>query len=146
MSDEDREKWSAEERNRDNLHVSPSCSSFEVLDPHDPIISRLATQLFKKTNDYLQGEVTAGQDHYILLEEINRLAITKYADLKNLTVNLEKTLNEYNKMYDTSILPLLQQIDDIDSQVTQFEANAYRLDSYTKQLKAQFEELCEKSK
>ncbi|CAH4034790.1 biogenesis of lysosome-related organelles complex 1 subunit 2 [Pieris brassicae] len=148
MSDEDigREKWSAEERNRDNLHVSPSCSSFEVLDPHDPIISRLATQLFKRTNDYLQGEVTAGQDHYILLEEINRLAITKYADLKNLTVNLEKTLNEYNKMYDTSILPLLQQIDDIDSQVTQFEANAYRLDSYTKQLKAQFEELCEKSK
>ncbi|XP_022113939.1 biogenesis of lysosome-related organelles complex 1 subunit 2 [Pieris rapae] len=146
MSDEDREKWSAEERNRDNLHVSPSCSSFEVLDPHDPIISRLATQLFKKTNDYLQGEVAAGQDHYILLEEINRLAITKYADLKNLTVNLEKTLNEYNKMYDTSILPLLQQIDDIDSQVTQFEANAYRLDSYTKQLKAQFEELCEKSK
>ncbi|CAF4841408.1 unnamed protein product [Pieris macdunnoughi] len=146
MSDEDREKWSAEDRNRDNLHVSPSCSSFEVLDPHDPIISRLATQLFKRTNDYLQGEVTAGQDHYILLEEINRLAITKYADLKNLTVNLEKTLNEYNKMYDTSILPLLQQIDDIDSQVTQFEANAYRLDSYTKQLKAQFEELCEKSK
>jgi hypothetical protein len=43
------------------LHMSPSCSSFEVLDPHDPVISRLATQLFKRTNDYLQGEVSAGQ-------------------------------------------------------------------------------------
>ncbi|XP_045510237.1 biogenesis of lysosome-related organelles complex 1 subunit 2 [Colias croceus] len=141
MSEE--EKWSTEEKNID-LHVSPSCSSFEVLDPHDPVISRLATQLFKRTNDYLQGEMSAGQDHYVLLEEINRLAITKYADLKNLTVNLTKTLNEYNEMYETVLKPLLSQIDDIDAQVSQFEASAYSLDSYTKQLKARFKELEEK--
>lgn len=43
------------------MYLSTSCSSFEMLDPHDPIISRLATHLFKKTNDYLQGEMSAGQ-------------------------------------------------------------------------------------
>lgn len=42
------------------------------------------------------------------------------------------------------IKPLLLQIDQIDAQVSQFEANAYRLDSYTKQLKARFKELEEK--
>ncbi|CAH0745826.1 unnamed protein product [Diatraea saccharalis] len=97
MSEEEVEKWTREVRNKE-IQMSPSCSSFEVLDPHDPVISRLATQLFKRTNDYLQGEMSAGQDHYNLLEEINRLTITKYADLKNLAVNLNKTLMEYNEM------------------------------------------------
>ncbi|XP_045458060.1 biogenesis of lysosome-related organelles complex 1 subunit 2 [Melitaea cinxia] len=140
MSEKDVEKWTREGQNKE-LYMSTSCSSFEMLDPHDPVISRLATQLFKKTNDYLQGEMAAGQDHYNLLEEINRLAITKYTDLKNLTVNLSKTLNEYNEMFNSQIKPLLLQIDQIDAQVSQFEANAYRLDNYTKQLKARFKEL-----
>ncbi|XP_028169995.1 biogenesis of lysosome-related organelles complex 1 subunit 2 isoform X2 [Ostrinia furnacalis] len=122
------------------IQMSPSCSSFEVLDPHDPIISRLATQLFKRTNDYLQGEMSAGQEHYNLLEDINRLTITKYTDLRNLAVNLNKTLTEYNEMYQQQIKPLLMQIDQIDAQVSQFEVTAYRLDSYTKQLKARFKE------
>ncbi|CAG9558576.1 unnamed protein product [Danaus chrysippus] len=155
MSEEDLDRWAQEGQNRVNInftykffftemYLSTSCSSFEMLDPHDPIISRLATNLFKKTNDYLQGEMSAGQDHYNLLEEINRLTITKYTDLRNLTVNLSKTLSEYNEMYNTLIKPLLLQIDDIDAQVSQFEVNAYRLDNYTKQLKARFKELEEK--
>ncbi|OWR50444.1 biogenesis of lysosome-related organelles complex 1 subunit 2 [Danaus plexippus] len=143
MSEEDLDRWTQEGQNRE-MYLSTSCSSFEMLDPHDPIISRLATHLFKKTNDYLQGEMSAGQDHYNLLEEINRLTITKYTDLRNLTVNLSKTLSEYNEMYNILIKPLLLQIDDIDAQVSQFEINAYRLDNYTKQLKARFKELEEK--
>ncbi|CAG5003168.1 unnamed protein product [Parnassius apollo] len=140
MSEDDVERWASEARDKD-IHMSPSCSSFEVLDPHDPVLSRLATQLFKRTNDYLQGEMATGQEHYTLLEEINRLTITKYADLRNLAMNFSKTMNEYNKMYNDLIKPLLQQIDDIDAQVSQIEVNAYRLDSYTKQLKKRFQQL-----
>lgn len=33
-----------------------------------------------------------------MLEDINRMAITKYADLRNLAANLHKTLSEYNDM------------------------------------------------
>lgn len=43
-----------------DFFASPSHSSFEVLDPHDPTLSRHATHLFKKTNDYLQGEIASG--------------------------------------------------------------------------------------
>nr|QOL71520.1 biogenesis of lysosome-related organelles complex-1 subunit 2 [Antheraea pernyi]QPF69707.1 biogenesis of lysosomal organelles complex-1 subunit 2 [Antheraea pernyi] len=143
MSEEEIEKWTMESRNKE-LPMSISCSSFEVLDPHDPVISRLATQLFKKTNDYLQGEMAAGQEHYTLIEDLNRLTITKYADLKNLASNLNKSLVEYNELYIQKIKPLLEQIDMIHTQVTKLEASAYRLDSYTKQLKARFIELEDK--
>ncbi|CAB3226400.1 unnamed protein product [Arctia plantaginis] len=123
------------------MTLSPSHSSFEILDPHDPVLSRLATFLFKRTNDYLQGEMSAGQDHYVLLEEINRLAITKYTDLRNLAVNLNKALSEYNEMYVSTIKPLLMQIDRIDRMVSKLETNAYRLDAYTKQLRARIKDL-----
>ncbi|XP_047041065.1 biogenesis of lysosome-related organelles complex 1 subunit 2 [Helicoverpa zea] len=126
-----------------DLYASPSHSSFEVLDPHDPTLSRLATLLFRRTNDYLQGEIACGGDHYILLEEINRLAITKYTDLRNLAVNLNRTLTEYNDLYSSTIKPLLSQIDDIDIMVGKLEENAYRLDSYTKQLKSRVKEMYE---
>ncbi|KAI5640944.1 biogenesis of lysosome-related organelles complex-1 subunit 2 domain-containing protein [Phthorimaea operculella] len=137
---EEEEKWTRDVQSKE-LNMSPSCSSFEVLEPHDPVISRLATNLFKKTNDYIQGELTAGQGHYDLLEEINRLAITKYTDLRHLAVNLSRTLSDYNDMYADQIKPLLQQIDAIDAQVAKFEENAYRLDAYSKQLRARFHEL-----
>ncbi|XP_075991515.1 biogenesis of lysosome-related organelles complex 1 subunit 2 isoform X3 [Anticarsia gemmatalis] len=127
----------------EDMNLSPSHSSFEVLDPHDPVLSRLATFLFKRTNDYLQGEMSAGQEHYVLLEEINRLAITKYTDLRNLAVNLNKTLTEYNELYASTIKPLLLQIDRIDRMVSKLETNAYRLDSYTKQLKNRIREMDE---
>ncbi|XP_068619492.1 biogenesis of lysosome-related organelles complex 1 subunit 2 [Battus philenor] len=140
MSHEEVDKWAMGERNKDVL-MSPSHSSLEILDPHDPVLSRLATQMFKRTNDYLQGEMVAGQEHYILLEKINRLVITKYADLRSLSVNLTKTINDYNEMYDVLIKPLLQQIDEIDAQVSQIEVFAYQIDSYSKQLKKRFKEL-----
>lgn len=127
--------------NYDDIYASPTHSSFEVLDPHDPTLSRLATLLFKRTNEYLQGEIASGGDHYMLLEEINRLAITKYTDLRNLAVNLNRTLMEYNDLYGNTIKPLLSQIDDIDIMVARLEENAYRLDSYTKQLKTRIKEM-----
>nr|XP_021192191.2 biogenesis of lysosome-related organelles complex 1 subunit 2 isoform X2 [Helicoverpa armigera] len=133
----------ADEDEDEDLYASPSHSSFEVLDPHDPTLSRLATLLFRRTNDYLQGEIACGGDHYILLEEINRLAITKYTDLRNLAVNLNRTLTEYNDLYSSTIKPLLSQIDDIDIMVGKLEENAYRLDSYTKQLKSRVKEMYE---
>ncbi|XP_034839417.1 biogenesis of lysosome-related organelles complex-1 subunit 2 [Maniola hyperantus] len=142
MSKEDVDKRARETQNRDE-DLSRSCSCFEMLDPHDPVISRLATQLFKKTDDYWRGEVMAGQDYYTLLEQINRLATTKHADVRSLAINLSKTLNEYNEIYSVLIKPLLLQIDQIDAKVELLEANAYRLDSYTKRLKARFKELQE---
>ncbi|XP_023938016.2 biogenesis of lysosome-related organelles complex 1 subunit 2 isoform X2 [Bicyclus anynana] len=139
MSEEDVNKWVGDAQ---DTALSRSCSCFEM-HCHDPVLSRLATQLFTKTKDYLETEVSTGQDMYTLLEEVNRLTITKHADLRSLVVNLSKTLKECNHMYAELIRPLLLQIDQFDSKVAMIEANAYRLDSYTKQLKARFKQLQE---
>lgn len=141
MTEETPEKWLQGDPNKLSINVSPSSSSFEALDPHDPNLSCLATTLFEKTSDYLHGELTATNDHYILLQRINELAITKYADLRQITVNLNKTVDDYNVMYESTIQPLLEQIDVIEQQVSKLEVCANNLDNYTKQLKARFSNL-----
>ncbi|XP_048488703.1 biogenesis of lysosome-related organelles complex 1 subunit 2 isoform X2 [Plutella xylostella] len=144
MTEESPEKWPQEFKPAKGMNISTSTSSFEALNPHDPNLSRLATSLFQKTSEYLTGELTATQDHYVLLEDINQLAITKYADLRQIAANLGKTINEYNEMFSANIAPLLQQIDLMEARVTQFEGAAYRLDAYTRQLRARFKELDDK--
>jgi len=120
--------------------LSTSTSSFEALDPHDPNLSRLANSLFSKTSDYLYGELTSTLDDYKLLENMNRATIAKYSDMKHIAVNVSKSVTELNEKYD-SLLPLLQQIDQIEDSVIKLEQAAYKLDVYSKRLEAKFKNL-----
>lgn len=84
--------------------MSTSTSSFEALDPHDPNLSRLATNMFNKTADYLYGELTATQDDYRLLENMNRATITKYSDMKHIASNIAKTMVDLNEKCNVSFV------------------------------------------
>lgn len=77
--------------------LSTSTSSFEALDPHDPNLSRLATSMFSKTADYLNGELTSTLEDYKLLENMNRITITKYTDMKHVTSSISKSIGELNE-------------------------------------------------
>ncbi|CAG9859828.1 unnamed protein product [Phyllotreta striolata] len=120
--------------------LSTSTSSFEALDPHDPNLSQLANTLFSKTSEYLYGELTSTLDDYRLLENMNRSVITKYSDMKNLTLNVKKSMSELNEKY-ASLIPLLQQIDQIEASVIKLEQAAYKLDAYGKRLESKFKNL-----
>ncbi|XP_028142108.2 biogenesis of lysosome-related organelles complex 1 subunit 2 [Diabrotica virgifera virgifera] len=120
--------------------LSTSTSSFEALDPHDPNLSQLANTMFSKTSEYLYGELTSTLDDYRLLEVMNKSVITKYSDMKNLAVNVKKSMNELNEKYN-SLIPLLQQIDQIEASVVKLEQAAYKLDAYSKRLEAKFKTL-----
>ncbi|ENN76290.1 biogenesis of lysosome-related organelles complex 1 subunit 2 [Dendroctonus ponderosae] len=120
--------------------LSTSTSSFEALDPHDPNLSRLANALFSKTSDYLYGELTSTLDDYKLLENMNRATISKYSDMKNIATNVGKSMVELNQKYD-ALIPLLQQIDQIEDSVVKLEQAAYKLDAYSKRLEAKFKNL-----
>lgn len=74
--------------------MSTSTSSFEALDPHDPNLSRLANTMFSKTSEYLYGELSSTLDDYKLLEQMNKVVITKYSDMKHLTVNIKRSMGE----------------------------------------------------
>ncbi|XP_018576052.1 biogenesis of lysosome-related organelles complex 1 subunit 2 isoform X1 [Anoplophora glabripennis] len=120
--------------------LSTSTSSFEALDPHDPNLSKLANTMFSKTSEYLYGELTSTLDDYRLLENMNQATITKYSDMKHLAVNINKSLSELNDKYN-SLIPLLQQIDQIEDSVVKLEQAAYKLDAYSKRLEAKFKNL-----
>ncbi|KAB0797777.1 hypothetical protein PPYR_08770 [Photinus pyralis] len=120
--------------------LSTSTSSFEALDPHDPNLSQLATTMFTKTADYLYGELTATQEEYKLLENMNRATITKYSDMKHIATNIAKSIGELNEKY-TSLQPYLDQIDQIEDSIAKLEQAAYKLDAYSKRLEAKFKNL-----
>ncbi len=52
--------------------LSTSTSSFEALDPHDPQLNHLASLMFTKCGQWIQGELEATADEYKLLEQMNR--------------------------------------------------------------------------
>lgn len=120
--------------------LSTSTSSFEALDPHDPNLSRLATTMFQKTSDYLFGELTATQEDYKLLENMNQATIAKYSDMKQISGNISRTMADLNDKY-MSLQPYLEQIDQIESSVNKLEQAAYKLDAYSKRLEAKFKSL-----
>ncbi|XP_059479312.1 biogenesis of lysosome-related organelles complex 1 subunit 2 isoform X1 [Neocloeon triangulifer] len=120
--------------------LSTSTSSFEALDPHDPNLSRLANTMFQKTGDYLYGELTATQEDYKLLENMNTVTAKKYSDMRQIASNVSKSLFELNEKY-KSLQPYLEQIDQIDDSVAKLEQAAYKLDAYSKRLEGKFKHL-----
>lgn len=70
-----------------NLSTSTT-SSFEALDPHDPSLSRMATKMFQKTNDYISHELNTCLEDYKLLEELNTATMSKYSDMNQIADNL----------------------------------------------------------
>ncbi|XP_022250460.1 biogenesis of lysosome-related organelles complex 1 subunit 2-like isoform X1 [Limulus polyphemus] len=105
-----------------------------------PNINVLATTMFEKTADYLQEELAATVDDYRLLEEMNRQAITKYSDMKQIAANVSKALKELNEKY-RNLKPYLEQIDEVEESVFKLEQAAYKLDAYSKRLEAKFKQL-----
>jgi len=120
--------------------LSTSTSSFEAVDPHDPVLNNLASNMFQKTAEWVNGELEATADEYKLLEQMNRLTLTKYTDMKQITTNISKGVSELNEKY-SKLLPYLDQIDQIDESVTRLEQAAYKLDAYSKRLEAKFKVL-----
>ena len=120
--------------------VSTSTSSFSPLDAHDPRLSAYATDMFTKTSLYLQGEISTVLDDYKLLEDMNRAAITKYSDMKQIASNAAKTLAKSNEKY-LELNSYLEQIHQIEDSVSKLEQAAYKLDAYSKNLENKFLQL-----
>ncbi|XP_030371840.1 biogenesis of lysosome-related organelles complex 1 subunit 2 [Scaptodrosophila lebanonensis] len=110
--------------------LSTSTSSFEALDAHDPNLSRLATIMFRKTEEYITQELNGPLEDYKLLEEMNKATIAKYKDMSQIADNLSVSTNELSLKFQ-QLAPLMQQIDEISDTVDKLEAAAYKLDAYS---------------
>merc|ERR1712227_44880 len=124
--------------------LSTSTSSFEALDPHDPQLNQLASVMFTSTSEWVTGELEATTEEYRLLEQMNKLTLTKYSDMSQITENITKGVTDLNTKY-TDLLPYLEQIDQIDASVERLEQAAYKLDAYSKRLEQKFKMLEKRS-
>lgn len=74
--------------------LSTSTSSFEALNTHDPHLSRLATKMFQKSSEYVSHEMISSLDDYKLLENMNKVTVNKYSDMKQIADNLATSTDD----------------------------------------------------
>ncbi|XP_075728775.1 biogenesis of lysosome-related organelles complex 1 subunit 2-like [Rhipicephalus microplus] len=101
-----------------------------------PNLNELAVTMFEKTGEYIQAELSSTLDNYRLTEEMNKLTITKYSDMKQISGNVSKVLEHLIEKY-RRLKPYLDQIDQMEDSVTKLEQAAYKLDAYSKRLESQ---------
>ncbi|XP_057209360.1 biogenesis of lysosome-related organelles complex 1 subunit 2 [Triplophysa rosa] len=105
----------------------------EATEPAEPDINELCRDMFEKMAVFLQGELTATCEDYKLLENMNKLTSLKYMEMKDISINISRNLQDLNQKY-ASLQPYLDQINQIEEQVTALEQAAYKLDTYSKKL------------
>ncbi|KAI5619874.1 biogenesis of lysosome-related organelles complex 1 subunit 2 isoform 1 [Silurus asotus] len=105
----------------------------EATEPAEPDIHELCKDMFEKMAVFLQGELTATCEDYKLLENMNKLTSLKYMEMKDISINISRNLQDLNQKY-ASLQPYLDQINQIEEQVTALEQAAYKLDTYSKKL------------
>ncbi|XP_026883712.2 biogenesis of lysosome-related organelles complex 1 subunit 2 isoform X1 [Electrophorus electricus] len=105
----------------------------EATEPVQPDIDELCRDMFDKMAVFLQGELTATCEDYKLLENMNKLTSLKYMEMKDISINISRNLQDLNQKY-ASLQPYLDQINQIEEQVTALEQAAYKLDTYSKKL------------
>ncbi|XP_041646494.1 biogenesis of lysosome-related organelles complex 1 subunit 2 [Cheilinus undulatus] len=112
----------------------------EAVEPSEPDINELCTDMFEKMAIFLQGELTGTCEDYRLLENMNKLTSLKYMEMKDISINISRNLQDLNNKY-ASLQPYLDQINQIEEQVSSLEQAAYKLDAYSKKLEARFKKL-----
>ncbi|XP_071010444.1 biogenesis of lysosome-related organelles complex 1 subunit 2-like isoform X1 [Oncorhynchus clarkii lewisi] len=116
----------------------------EAVEPAEPDINELCTDMFDKMAVFLQGELTGLNictcEDYHLLENMNKLTSLKYMEMKDISINISRNLQDLNHKY-ASLQPYLEQINQIEEQVSSLEQAAYKLDTYSKKLEAKFKKL-----
>ncbi|KAK7888637.1 hypothetical protein WMY93_024197 [Mugilogobius chulae] len=81
----------------------------EAVEPAQPDINELCTDMFEKMAIFLQGELTATCEDYRLLENMNKLTSLKYMEMKDISINISRNLQDLNNKY-ASLQPYLDQI------------------------------------
>ncbi|CAD7089019.1 unnamed protein product [Hermetia illucens] len=123
--------------------LSTSTSSFEAFDPHDPNLSKLATKMFRTTEEYIAHELNAPLEDYKLLEDMNKATQAKYSDMQQIADNLVISTTELHDKL-VALEPFMNQIDEIEATVNKLEAAVYKLDSYSLALETKFKALMQK--
>ncbi|CRK94164.1 CLUMA_CG007682, isoform A [Clunio marinus] len=116
----------------DTFSDNSRCSSFEALN-HDPNLSRLAKNMFQKTNDFMNFELSSNLMDYELIDKMNQTASKSVETMKKVTDDIVVANDEINTKFD-ELEPLMKELQEIEATVNKLEVAAYRLDAFTQRL------------
>ncbi|XP_045214540.2 biogenesis of lysosome-related organelles complex 1 subunit 2-like isoform X2 [Mercenaria mercenaria] len=124
---------------RENTQESEGSVQKEQNEPPQDVVE-LCRETFKKTAEYLKGELEGTVEDYKLLETMNKVTVSKYSEMKNSAADIGTALQALNEKY-RNLQPFLDQVDQIEDSVSSLEQAAYKLDAYSKRLEAKFKSL-----
>lgn len=104
----------------------------------------LSKQMIQSTGDYIKSEIDICIADYQMLEKMNRSVEEKYKILSNVSANISVEMEKLNEQY-AHLLPLLAQIDEVETCVGELEQSANKLDQYSKKLETKFKQFVEKN-
>lgn len=106
----------------------------------DPLAKALQT-LFLNVTSFIQAELQATSSEYKLLEKMNLRVASEYDHQADFAAGL-RVFVERLKQKNNNFAHYLQQIDEIDQEVTELEAVVSTLDNYTSNLEAKIKVAC----
>ena len=112
----------------------------EAKEPSEADITELCRDMFSKMATYLTGELMATSEDYKPLENANKWTRLKYLEMKDIAINISRSLKDLNQKHDER-QPYVDQTDVIEEQVAALEQKAYTLDAYSKKLEAKYKKV-----
>lgn len=104
------------------------------------VLKEKTKEMFENVQKYLQNDLTANSNDFQLLEEMNKLAASKYETMSDSTEDLIKIMEILQKKYE-SYYPYLEKIEKIHSSINEFEKVVAMLDDYSGRLEEKFTHL-----
>ena len=121
-----------------NSFLSDVVSGVEATGQSD--VAELTRDMFSKMTEYLRGDLASTAEDYKLLEQMNKLTTEKYGEMKQMGLDIGRSMKDLNDKY-RNIQPYLDQIDQVEESVANLEQAALRLEAYSKRLEAKFKQL-----
>lgn len=84
--------------------LSTSTSSFELREPYDAELSKIATKTFEKINTYVVHDMETTMDNYKVLEQMNRACGTKYSDMQQISENLLASSQQLKEKFESLVI------------------------------------------
>ncbi|KJH44394.1 hypothetical protein DICVIV_09582 [Dictyocaulus viviparus] len=112
-----------------------------------PSIKQLADVMYDRVGAFLKSQIQGSIDEYKLLEDMNVGTAQRYVDMRIVADKIANNLSCLDEkcMYNESLRPYLEQIDEVDESTRRLEEAANILDQYVCGLESKLHVIQEQS-
>lgn len=100
-------------------------------------------ETFHRVSEYIDAELKSSIKDYQFLTKINKTATASFKDYNSVAEKIAKNIGRINEnqMAQARMDNLVKSLDELETKVTNLEALAYKIDSYSMRLENTFKKL-----